>query len=219
MDIFIRNYKDLHTYAGNLLYRMPWLITKGYKAEDIVHDAYLAYVHYKEKFVDYEEKKLEQVIRNLVFWTLKDLNRSMRETNVDNFILDTSHNDSLVEPKLFNQELSKAVNALDKTEAAMFNMRLAGYTYKEINDKFKISNSQSILDGSISKVVTSLGIESKRQEDSNKLLAYVKKGMSISRISRETGISSYIVTRKLKSLLGTGYRDYSKKMQKKKGGF
>lgn len=196
---------------------MPWLMVKGYKAEDIVHDTYLSYMHYKHKFNGYEEKKLEQVIKNLLYWTLKDLNRVMRESNVDEFILDTSHNDSLVEPKLFNQELSRVVNALDKTEADMFNMRLAGYTYKEINDKFKVSNSQSILDGSMSRVVTSLGIEGKTQDDSAKLLAYVKKRMSISRISRETGLSSYIVTRKLKSLLGNKYREYSKQMQKKGG--
>lgn len=196
---------------------MPWLMTKGYTAEDIIHETYLSYIHYKDKFTGYEKKKLEQVIKNLLFWTLKDLNRSLREMNVEEYILDNSQNNPLVDSKLFNKDLSKVVDTLDKTEAAMFNMRLAGYTYKEINDKFNTTNSQVILDGSMSRIINVLGIDGKTKDDSSRLLEYVKKGTSISRISRETGVSSYILTRKIKNLLGPKYRTYSKLMQKKKG--
>ena len=216
-SIFIKNYKSLHTYASNLMYRMPWLLGKGYKAEDIVHDTYLSYMRYKDKFKDYEEKKLEQVLKNLLYWTMQDLNRSMRESNVEDFMLDVSHNSSLVESKLFNQELSKVINALDKTEADMFNMRLAGYTYKEINKKFNVSNSQTLLDNSMSKISNKLNMDA-GMISNDVLVPYIRNFVSISEIARKTGISPYLVKKQVKGLLGEKYRTYSKETQKKKKG-
>lgn len=215
MDLFIKNYSHLHTYAESLLYRTPWLKGKGYSAKDIVHETYIVFQKYKEKFNDYNEEKLTQVFKNLVYWTFKHINRSVRDTNVEDFILDTAYNYSIAEDNILKKELEKAVKTIDKKEADIINLRLSGYTFKEINSMKNITNSQSILDVSMTQLAYKLGFDN-NQKLTNKLTSYIKDNLSITEMQKKTGMSNYFITRHLKSILGNKYKDYTRLTQKKK---
>jgi DNA-directed RNA polymerase specialized sigma24 family protein len=212
--IFTRNYDKLRIYAENLLYRMPWLQTKGHTAKDAVHDAYLLYVQYGAKFEDYPDEKTVQILKNLVYWTVKGFAKKDREHTLP--FEQTLSGQPAVEHALFNKELVKAVNKMEPDEAEMFNMRLAGYSYSEINSKFNISNSRTLIDSSMSKVADMFGMYTASNPLGETLGNFVKDKVSISEISRKTGLSPYIVKKQVKGLLGERYREYSKQTQKKK---
>lgn len=212
MEIFTKKYNDLHTYAGNLLYRAPWLIAKGCTAKDIVHEAYLAFHSYQDKFKDYDPGKLEQVLKNLVFWAFT----KMKKVNIefDDTIFDTIGDAPVAESRIFNKELESAIRDLDKNEANLVNLKLAGYSYQEINKIHGITNSESLVSNSINKMIVKLDIPSNELELNKKLINYVRKNTSIRVIEKETGISGYYITMKLKNILGPRYKEYTSNTQK-----
>ena len=216
MDIFTRNYEKLNAYAANLLYRMPWLVDKGYTPKDVVHETYITYCHYLDKFKDYEEQKLLQVLKNLLYWTVKGIQRKDRESLVEDFILDTATNEPLVNERLFNKELSTMISLLDTEDSQMFNLRLAGYSYEEINRMHNISDSRKLLKGSMSRLGRMMGLETPDSELTGTLASYIRQNMSISEMSRRTGVSPYLVKENLKGLLKGGFREYTEYTQKKK---
>lgn len=216
MDIFTRNYETLNTYASNLLYRMPWLVDKGYTPKDVVHETYITYCRYLDKFKDYEEQKMLQVLKNLLYWTVKNTQRKDRESLVEDFVLDTITNEPLANERLFNKELSNMMSLLDNNDSAMLNLRLAGYSYEEINRMHNISDSRKLLKGSMSRLGRMMGLETPETELTGTLASYARQNMSISEMSRRTGVSPYLVKESLKGILGNRFREYTEHTQKKK---
>lgn len=216
MDIFTRNYETLSTYASNLLYRMPWLVDKGYTPKDVVHETYITYCRYLDKFKDYEEQKLLQVLKNLLYWTVKGMQKKDRESLVEDFILDTVTNEPLANERLFNKELTNMISLLDTDDSTMLNLRLAGYSYEEINRMHNISDSRKLLKGSMSRLGRMMGLETPETELTGTLASFVKEKLSISEMSRRTGVSPYLVKENLKGILGNRFREYTEYTQKKK---
>lgn len=218
MDIFITNYNKLTEYAENLLYRMPWLIAKGYTPKDIVHETYIRYCHYSHKFVSYEDDKLLQVLKNLLYWTMKEMRKKDRESLTEDFILNEIPNEPLADERIFNKELSKIMSLMDTDDSEILNLRLAGYSYSEINSMRNTSDSRKLVKKSMSRLGRMLGIETPETELTGTLASYVKEKLSISEMSRRTGVSPYLVKENLKGILGKGFRKYTEQSQKKKKG-
>lgn len=214
--IFITNYDSLHMYAENLLYRMPWLLGKGYTAKDMVHEAYVTYSQYKHKFEDYDEPKLLQVIKNILYWTVKGTNRRDRESLTEDFVIEDLGNLPEAEDRIFNKELSGAVKDLGKTAEDMLNLRLSGYSYREINDMYNMDNSKTVINGYMARLSNKLGICCDKSSLNSKLLEYVKRKMTITEMCRKTGSTVHIVRNNLKGLLGPEYDGYAKETQRKK---
>jgi DNA-directed RNA polymerase specialized sigma24 family protein len=214
--IFITNYESLHTYAENLLYRMPWLLGKGYTAKDVVHEAYLTYSQYKHKFENYDENKLLQVIKNIVYWAVKGINRKNKESLTEDFVIEDLGNIPEVEDRIFNRELSGAVKDLGKPAEDILNLRLSGYSYREINDMRNMQNSKVVINAYMAKLGNMLGICCDKSSVNSRLLEYVQERLSITEMCRRTGLTHHIIRNNLKGLLGPEYDGYAKETQKKK---
>ena len=203
-------------YAENLLYRMPWLLGKGYTAKDIVHETYLAYSQYKHKFVDYDEGKLLQVIKNILYWTVKRINKKDKEPLAETFVIEDFGNLPETEEKIFNKELLSAVKQLGTSAESIFNLRLSGYSYKEINDMHNIDNSKIVINGYMAKLGTMLGVNSDKSRLNAKLLECIKEKITVTEMCKRVGATRHIVCNNLKMLLGNHYDMYTKETQKKK---
>lgn len=216
MDIFIRNYNMLTEYAENLLYRMPWLLAKGYTAKDVVHETYIRYCHYSHKFTSYEDSKLLQVLKNLLYWTMKEMRKKDRESLTEDFILNEIPNEPLADERIFNKELVNIMSSMDTVDSEILNLRLAGYSYNEINSIRNTSDSRKLVKESMSRLSRMLGMDTPAAELTGTLASYVKQRISISEMSRRTGISPYLVRENLKGMLGNKLREYTEHTQKKK---
>jgi DNA-directed RNA polymerase specialized sigma24 family protein len=216
MDIFIKNYNILTEYAENLLYRMPWLTAKGYTAKDVVHETYIRYCHYNHKFIAYEDGKLVQVLKNLLYWTMKKMDKKDKESLTEEFILNEMTNEPLADERIFNKELAKLMAMMGTDNSEILNLRLAGYSYNEINSMRNTSDSRKLVKKSMSRLGRMLGIKTPETELAGTLASYTKQNLSISEMSRRTGVSPYLIKENLKGILGNRFKEYTEHTQKKK---
>jgi DNA-directed RNA polymerase specialized sigma24 family protein len=234
MNIFEKHYAVLFRYCENIIYKAREVAGKGFSAHDLIHDSYIRYYTYKEKFDVGDEAYQLQLLKNTVFWSFlalcadvkrhrDDRGRRRDEWSSDEFRAgkDGERPEDSEEPSVYsdlmNQEFSKFKEGLSEEEARILNLRLSGMNYQAINTELGLNcfvKSKVVLEDITDKLTVALDLESKDADTLKKIKAMLKRRASMSAIGKTLNLSPYNLKRKVKAIMGTEkYQVYSRMAQ------